>query len=243
MLKRIVMMAVTLLVVMICAFAVAETKPKPISKLDMSEVPEPGNGQHHYLLLCEDVWAAHSTIGHVDGIVLVTLDTRQHRVLFTSLIREALVERPDGVIGRVNDVPRRFSPEALCDVISTHLGVKVEKYILFNFSHIQTIIDHLGGVDITINSAEANYLTRYAISKTSTKPAVRGAGTYHFGGHAAVIYMRIRKAGGGGDFMRTQRVRTVLSTLTDQCREMTETEARTLVDVVLDNSSRTNMTL
>ena len=128
-------------------------------------------------------------------------------------------------------------------MISTHLGVKVEKYIIFNFSHIQSIIDFLGGVDITINASEASYLTRYAISKTSTTPAVKGAGTYKFGGHAAVIYMRIRKAGGGGDFTRTQRVRTVLSTLTDQCRTMDYTKARELVDIVLDNSSMTNMSL
>ena len=243
--KRLVPMLL-LALVLACVLAVpalAETKPQPISKVAYEDLPEPGNGQHFYLLLCQDTWAEHSTLGHMDGIVLVTLDTRTHRVMFTSIIREALVERPDGVIGRINDIARRFSPEDMCKVISTHLGVKVEKYIIFNFSHIQSIIDYLGGVDITINSAEASYLTRYAISKTSTTPSVKGAGTYHFGGHAAVIYMRIRKAGGGGDFTRTQRVRTVLSTLTDQCRQITYDEARKLVDTVLDNSSRTNMSL
>jgi len=72
---------------------------------------------------------------------------------------------------------------------------------------------------------------------------VTGAGTYRFGGHAAVIYMRIRKAGGGGDFMRTQRVRTVLSTLADQCREITYDQARSLVDSVMENTTLTNMNL
>ncbi len=70
-----------------------------------------------------------------------------------------------------------------------------------------------------------------------------GAGTYRFGGHAAVIYMRIRKAGGGGDFMRTQRVRTVLSTLADQCREISWDEALSLVDNVMANTTMTNMNL
>ena len=96
-------------------------------------------------------------------------------------------------------------------------------------------------VDITVTDAEANYLRRYAISKTSTTPSMGRAGTYRFGGHAAVIYMRIRKAGGGGDFMRTQRVRTVLSTLADQCREISYEEARALVDSVMENSTLTNM--
>lgn len=227
----------------LCGTAAADRQPQPVSKLNYDELPEPGNGQHYYLMLCQDVWAEHRKLGNTDGIVLVTLDTRSHRIMLTSIIRDALVERPDGVVGRINYIAKNYSIEDLCKVISTHLGVKVEKYILFNFSHIQSIIDYMGGVDITINTAEANYLTRYAISKTSTTPSVRGAGTYHFGGHASVIYMRIRKAGGGGDFMRTQRVRTVLSTLADSCRNISYDEARSLVDAVLDNSSRTNMSV
>ena len=55
--------------------------------------------------------------------------------------------------------------------------------------------------------------------------------------------MRIRKAGNGGDFMRTQRARTVLSTLADQCRVMTYDQARDLVDIVAANTTMTNMTL
>ncbi len=43
--------------------------------------------------------------------------------------------------------------------------------------------------------------------------------------------------------MRTQRVRNVLSTLADNCREITYEEARALVDVVLDQSTLTNMSL
>ena len=94
-----------------------------------------------------------------------------------------------------------------------------------------------------MTSAEANYLNRYRISRTSTSPSMGGAGTYRFYGHAAVIYMRIRKAGGGGDFTRTQRARTVLSTLADKCRVMTYDQARDLVDIISANTTMTNMTL
>ena len=153
------------------------------------------------------------------------------------------MQRPDGKIGRINYIAKNYGPEALCKTISQHIGVKVDKYILFDFNQIQTIIDFLGGVDTTVTSEEASYLNRYRISRTATKPSMGGAGTYRFGGHAAVIYMRIRKAGGGGDFMRTQRVRTVLSTLADQCREITYEDARALVDNVMENSTLTNMNI
>jgi cell envelope-related function transcriptional attenuator common domain len=218
--------------------------PNPIEPLDYDSLPDPVPGQHHYLLLCVDQWAAKPTnLGNTDGIVMVTLDTRAKRIMLTSCIRDLLVLRPDGVIGRINYIAKSYSPEELCKIFSTHFGVKVEKYILFGMDQIQAIIDQLGGVDITVTAAEANYLKRYAISPTSTKPAMNRAGLYKMTGHAAVIYMRIRKVGGGGDMMRTQRVRTVLSTLADQCRNITKEDATALVDSISQNTALTNISL
>lgn len=227
-----------------CASAL-EKIPDPIETIPYDEITPTINGQHHYLLLCQDTWAEHMKLGNTDGIVIVTLDTLAHRVMLTSIIRDALVERPDGVIGRINYIAKNYSPEDLCRVISQHLDIKIEKYILFNFSHIQDIVDLLGGVDIYITPSESTYLTRYAIPTNSTTPRMYAgdSGVFHFRGHSAVIYMRIRKAGGGGDFMRTQRVRTVLSTLADNCRNITYEEATALVNSIMEKNSRTNMNI
>ena len=241
MIKRIVCLALALILSLSCCTALADD-PQPIETIPYDELPAVIDVQHHYLLLCVHQWTGKPhNLGNTDGIVIATLDTRAHRVMLTSIIRDALVERPDGVIGRINYIAKNYGPEALCKVISQHVGVRIEKYLLFDFSQIASIVDFLGGVDIEITSTESSYLQRYAIPKDSTTPRLRGAGTYHFNGHSAVIYMRIRKVGGGGDFMRTQRVRTVLSTLADQCREITMEDARALVDSVLENTTLTNM--
>lgn len=239
--KRMLCILLALVLALAAVPALADM-PKDIETIPFDELPEPLDGQHHYLLLCVDQWTGKPhNLGNTDGIVLATLDTRAHRVMLTSFIRDALVKRPDGKIGRINYIAKNYGPEALCKVISEHVGVKIEKYILFDFSQISNIVDFLGGVDIEITASESSYLQRYAIPKDSTTPRLKGAGTYHFNGHSAVIYMRIRKVGGGGDFMRTQRVRTVLSTLADQCREITLEDARRLVDTVLDNATMTNV--
>ena len=239
--KRMLCILLALVLALAAVPALADM-PKDIETIPFDELPEPLDGQHHYLLLCVDQWTGKPhNLGNTDGIVLATLDTRAHRVMLTSFIRDALVKRPDGKIGRINYIAKNYGPEALCKVISEHIGVKIEKYILFDFSQISNIVDFLGGVDIEITASESSYLQRYAIPKDSTTPRLKGAGTYHFNGHSAVIYMRIRKVGGGGDFMRTQRVRTVLSTLADQCREITVEDARRLVDTVLDNATMTNV--
>ena len=220
----------------------ADTQPKPIEIIPYDELPPLVEGQSHYLMLCVDQWHGKTwNLGDTDGIIIVTLDERAHRVMLASIIRDALVQRPDGVIGRINYIAKKFGPEELCKTISQHLGIRLEKYILFDFSQIQDIIDYMGGVDITINSEEASYLRRYAIHKNATTPALRSSGTYHFNGHAAVIYMRMRKAGGHGDFTRTKRARTVLSTLADQCRTFTFEDARALVNSIAEHTTLTNL--
>ena len=233
----------------------AAQTPKPIETIPFDSLPMPIDGQHHYLLLCVDqyngvAWRGQvpaekpNPYGYTDGMVLLTLDTRAHRIMLTSFIRDALVNTPKGTIGRLNNIFRLYGgPEQLRVTLSEHIGVRIEKYILFDFNQIAAIIDSLGGVDITINSSEATYLIRYPLYSYQTSPAITKAGTYRFTGRAAMIYMRIRKAGGGGDFMRTQRVRTVLSTLADKCRTLTYDEASTLLDTIIANTLMTNASL
>ena len=239
MMKRIFALVLAVLMVLSSLTALAETKPTPIDKIPYEQLPENRDGIYHYLLLCMDEWNG-GLRDNNDGIVLLTFDTRAGRIMLTSLLRDSLVERPDGKIGRINYIVKNYGPDALCNILSTHLGIKVEKYVVFNFQQIANIIDYMGGVEIEVNSSEASYLKRYPLSPSQTSPSMNRAGTYLFTGRAAVIYMRIRK-GNGGDFMRTQRVRTVLSTLADKCRVMTYEQAKALLDSVVENSTTTNM--
>lgn len=241
--KRLISFLLVLTMLLPGLTALADT-PKPIDTIPYEELPEPREGMHHYLLLCVDQWRGNpNNLGNTDGIMLLTLDTRAGRIMLTSLIRDALVVRPDGVIGRVNYIAKNYGPEALCQVLSQHMGLKIEKYIMFDFQQIANIVDYMGGVEIEVNASEARYLRDYPLDAHQTTPKMNRAGTYLFTGRAAVIYMRIRKAGGGGDFTRTQRARTVLSTLADKCRVMDYSQARALVDSVVENTTMTNMTL
>ena len=248
-----------------------ERDPEPIEVVPYDELPPIVEGQHHYLLLCVDVWNARvrpegapppkqkdgehrrDLYGNTDGIVLVTLDTRAHRVMLTSFMREELVQRPDGNIGRINYIYNDYGAEALCRTISEHIGVRIEKYILFDFKQVENIVDYLGGVDVYLSRSEINYLHRYRVPVRTVisldgkhdvyYDGVHPEGIYHITRRSAIYYMRIRKAGGGGDFMRTQRVRNVLSNLADKCREISWEEAQGLVNSVMDNSTSTNMNL
>lgn len=238
--KRLFALLMTLVLLVGSLSALADTTPTPISKIPYDELPENRDGVYHYLLLCMDQWNG-GLKDNSDGIVLLSFDTRAGRIMLTSLLRDSLVERPDGKIGRINYIVKNYGPEALCNILSTHLGIKVEKYIIFNFQQVANIVDYLGGVEIDVEASEAAYLRRYPLSSTQTTPSMGQAGTYLFTGRAAVIYMRMRKGNTGGDFMRTARVRKVLSILADKCRVMTYEQAKALLDSVVENSTTTNM--
>ena len=109
--------------------------------------------------------------------------------------------------------------------------------------NVQTIIDAMGGVYITVTDAEADYLNRYRIARDATTPSMDKAGTYLFTGHAAVIYMRIRKVGGDGDSGRTRRIRTVLSTLAGKYAQASLDDALQLITTVSENIVTTNMSM
>ncbi len=230
--------------------SLADEEPTPIVPLTKDEIEETPVGMHHYLLLCSDSWSGSSEDEprNTDGIMLVTVDTIAHRVMLTSFIRDMLVMRPDGAYGRLNGIAKRFSLEEMMDTLNSHFGLDIQKYVLVDWSNVANIIDALGGVDITITNGESIRLRdKNAYKRDWTSPVLSGAGTYHFRGYAAVIYMRIRSDisvdGERYDYRRTTRARNVVSSLADSLREIDYAKAIEVATTVFNNITATNMTM
>lgn len=218
-----------------------------ISVLDPEMIPPTPLGMRHYLLLCMDSWGARmDNLGYSDGMVLVTVDEVNQRIITTSFIRDMLVLHPDNKPGRLTYIVKEYGVQGLLDTINRHFGIHIDRYFVMDWSQVSSIVDAVGGVDLTITDAEASYLKRYAISPSSTKPAIASGGRYHFTGHAAVIYMRIRRVpainGDPNDIGRTYRSRLVLRTIADSLRDVSYEKARAILDSVMMNILSTNMT-
>lgn len=249
MLKKLIAALLLICLVFTCA-ALADEQPTPIVPLTKDEIEETPLGMYHYLLLCSDSWSGASgdEPRNTDGIMLVTVDTIAHRVMLTSFIRDMLVMRPDGAYGRLNGISKRFSIEEMMDTLNSHFGLEIKKYILVDWSNVANIIDALGGVDITVTNGESIRLRdKNAYKSDWTTPVLSGAGTYHFRGYAAVIYMRIRSDisvdGERYDYRRTTRARNVVSSLADSLREVDYASALKIATTVFDNITATNMTM
>lgn len=217
-----------------------------IDVLDPAEIPATPKGMHHYLLLCMDSWAARlNRLGYSDGMVLVTVDESAGRIIATSFIRDMLVMHPNDKPGRLTYIVKEYGVQGLIDTINRHFGLQIEKYILMDWSQVSSIVDAVGGVQLTVTAGEAGYLKRYAISPSSTKPAMAGAGDYLFSGHAAVIYMRTRRVpasnGDPHDIRRTYRTRLVLSSIAESLKDVSYEKAQKILESITANILDTNL--
>lgn len=249
--KRTLSLLLCLALLLMALPALAET-PKDVPKLAEDEIPDTPQGVHNYMLLCVDSWSGSAkNLGNTDGMVLVTVDEYAGRLMLTSFIRDLLIQKPDGSFNRLSRyVPQnghdQQAVENLMGIFGTHFGVKVDHYVVVDWTMIKNIIDAVGGVDITITAGEATRLKSKDAYKTSwTTPKITGEGTYHFIGYAAVIYMRIRSGtqvdGEAYDFRRTSRARSVLSNIASSLQNITYEQALDLLDVVVENTLLTDM--
>ncbi|MDD3110423.1 MAG: LCP family protein [Eubacteriales bacterium] len=210
-----------------------------IKPLEESEMPATPLGVRHYLLVSMDKWQNNmDNLGYNDGLVLLTMDGQTGRVIVTSIIRDALVIRPDGNPGRINRIIREYGAQGLLDTISRHFGIKVEKYVMMDWRHIMEIVDAVGGVDVPLTSSEIHYMKNWSVPVNSTQPVLEGPGTYHLNGFAAVIFMRIRRTRASNDLDtqdigRTYRARLVLSSIAAKLSSYDLNSAQNLLTDIL----------
>lgn len=167
-----------------------------------------------------------------DAMILCTFNTDTKALTMTSFLRDTYVQIPGYQDNRLN-VPYVLGGFPLLDeALEVNFGVHVDANVEVDFSGFASIIDAMGGVDLELTSAEADYLNRrgnwdvpgvYNWSLTS--------GMNHMTGEQALAYSRIRYL--DSDFGRTNRQRKVLTALVEKCRNLSLLELNSLIDTLL----------
>ena len=116
------------------------------------------------------------------------------------------------------------SMELLAMAIEQNFGVKVDHTIEVDFEAFKKVVNLLGGVDIEITEAEANYMN--LDDYIDIEP-----GLNHLNGHEALVYARMRKI--DSDFKRTSRQRTVIMKLLEKCLSMDLATANSMLTELL----------
>jgi LCP family protein required for cell wall assembly len=184
------------------------------------------------LIGIEEIQGARNT----DSMIIATMNTKEHSLKLTSLMRDLYVEIPGHDKSKLNSAYAKGGIELLYQTIEKNFGIPVDGYCMVNFEAFEQIVDMVGGVEITLTKKEAEYLrTTNYISKKSNRKVV--AGKQLMNGNQALGYCRVRKVSTGtenNDFGRTQRQRIVLQAIYDKIRSKNIIQQVILMNNILD---------
>lgn len=167
-----------------------------------------------------------------DSMILVTFNTRAKTVTFTSFMRDAYVQIPGYAPNKLNHAYQYGGMELLNETLKLNYGVDVDGDVEINFSSFKSIIDLLGGVEISLTEPEAFYMNH--LTDWNLK-----VGTNRLNGEQALVYARLREI--DSDYQRTERQRTVLMALTNAYKDQPVATMLDLLDDIISKVT-TNMT-
>lgn len=190
----------------------------------------------NFLLIGEEaIGDAEGTNGRSDTMIVLTVNLKNNTIKLTSFMRDLYLNIPGYGQNRLNAAFMFGGSELVEQTLNVNYGVYVDGYLKVNFDGFKKIINKVGGVEITLTEAEAEYLnsTNY-IKEKKYRNVVPGTQTLN--GSQALGYSRIRYVKGiseENDFGRTARQRMVLTAAYDKIKNLNAFDMLTLVYEVL----------
>lgn len=175
-----------------------------------------------------------------DAMILCTINKSTKTLTMTSFMRDMWVYIPEYYNQRINLPYQLGGFELLNDTLDYNFGVRADYNVEIDFSGFMKAIDAIGGVEIDLTAAEAKYLNKrgnWGVEANQGWELKEGVNLLT--GSQALAYSRIRQI--GTDFGRTNRQRTVLSTLVDKAKTLSTTEMYALAKEIVP-LIRTDMT-
>lgn len=181
-----------------------------------------------------------------DTAMLLTFNTYEKTLTMTSLLRDTLVRPPDyrghtfGAIKLTtvyhlgylyHDKDIAGSMELMNMTLYKNFGIEVDYNFEVDFDAFIEVIDLLGGVDLELTEAEANYLNSDKIwVYDHFEP-----GMAHLNGMETLCYARMRHAEGDSDsdIVRTSRQRHLIEVLIAKLKTLSLSELNALIDKAL----------
>lgn len=165
--------------------------------------------------------AEEGSAGRSDSIIIATIDTIHKKLKLTSIMRDAYVNIGDRGLDKINHAYAFGGGQLAIKTLNENFNLNIEDFIAVNFTTMPKIIDKLGGVTIDITSEEVSHIS-----------GISSAGTYTLTGEQALAYSRIRYAS-GGDYVRTDRQRTVLNKVFEKILDANFTQYPGLLSEIL----------
>lgn len=151
--------------------------------------------------------------GRSDTMMLCRIDEESCEVRLASFLRDLYVRIPGYGRTRLNAAYVYGGAPLLRQTLEECFGVTIDRSLTVNFSLLKSLVDDMGGVEITLTQAEARHLNETLGGAPDLKE-----GAQLLDGYQALSYSRIRKI--DSDFQRTQRQQNVIRALVERARSL-----------------------
>lgn len=171
-----------------------------------------------------------------DCIIIASINQDTKEVKLTSIYRDTYVYIEGHGYDKITHAYAYGGPELAINTINKNFDLNITEFLAVNFDAVVEIIDEIDGVNINIESAELNYINDYisAVDKQMGRHTTRvtRTGNQTLDGVQALAYSRIRYTA-GGDYKRTERMRTVLNAGFEKIKTQSIGSINHLADVLL----------
>ncbi len=172
-----------------------------------------------------------------DCIIIASINNNTKEVKLISVYRDTYVQIEGHGLDKITHAYSYGSAPLAIKTLNTNLDLNIKEFVTVNFDSVAEAVDKLGGVTINVESQEElKYLNSYidetanVTGKSHEKVASTGKQTLN--GVQAVAYSRIRYTA-GGDYKRTERMRTVIEAMTNKLKTKNISEMNSFIDFIL----------
>ncbi|MCD8190804.1 MAG: LCP family protein [Clostridiales bacterium] len=169
-----------------------------------------------------------------DTMIILSINKNTQQITMVSLMRDLYVQIPGYSNNRLNAAYQYGGFELLDATIEENFAIVIDYNVEVDFEGFEDIIETLGGIDVELTEAEAEYINGKMDQDTLTE------GVNHLTGEEALWYVRTRKVG-NSDFERTERQRRVLEIIYEDLMDASWLKLLKVYDSVADNIT-TDMT-
>jgi LCP family protein required for cell wall assembly len=171
-----------------------------------------------------------------DSIMVLSIDKKHNKIKMSSIMRDTYVKIKGHGETKINHAYAYGGPQLAIRTLNENFDLDIRDYVAVDFFNAEALIDAMGGVTIDISQDEIALINSgvAVVASIEKKPAtaISKTGPQTLNGIQAVAYSRIRYTA-GGDFVRTERQRTVLSAMLTKMQSLGPTEIPSAVSKLL----------
>lgn len=171
-----------------------------------------------------------------DCIIIASINNSTGEIKLISVYRDTYVNIEGHGLDKITHAYSYGEAPLAIKTLNENLDLNIKEFVTVNFDAVSEAVDQLGGVKISIDSEEVKYINQYIdeTARVTNKTAkhITEAGTYNLDGVQAVAYSRIRYTA-GGDYKRTERMRTVIEAMFTKLKTKSIGEINTFADKIL----------